>query len=143
MYAAICGDGNGDWSQRWKMAHDAPNEHFEFGVRTKDCDGYRPAYFATSSTTPVKGGTYFLAGTYNQSNGLVSLYINGQPERRVTGDKSGLVSSVTAVWKGSPCGITWNGAANQKKFSGTVWKMDTVERCLSDQEVVSGYMSGP
>jgi hypothetical protein len=143
LNAAVYGDGDGDWSQRWSLGHDSQNTRFIFNARTVNCDGYRPAWSVVSGTSPEQGQSYFLAGTYNGDTGMMTIYVNGQQENTITGDASGLVPSMGMLFTGRPNGIPWNGKNNQRRFFGSVWKQQTLERCLSGQEIMTGYLEGP
>lgn len=143
LNAAVYGDGDGDWSQRWSLGHDSQNTRFIFNARTVNCDGYRPAWSVVSGTSPEQGQSYFLAGTYNSDTGMVTLYVNGQQENRITGDTSGLVPAMGMVFTGRPNGIPWNGKNNQRRFFGSVWKQQNEDRCLSGQEIMTRYLEGP
>lgn len=142
LNAAVYGDGDGDWSQRWTLGHDSQNTRFMFNARTVDCNGYRPAWSVVSGTSPAQGQSYFLTGTYNQDTGMVTIYVDGQQENMITGDTSGLVPAMGMGFTGRSNGISWNGEAKQRRFFGSIWKQQIAERCLSGQEIMAEYLKG-
>ena len=111
---------------------------FRFFVR----DASGATHASTSAIAPSLGTWHHLVGVCDESNGVVSLYVDGVLATSGSGSiapRSGILSSVRNMLIGArPAGST---TANNDQFSGEINDVSVYNYALSASQVVSHYVS--
>lgn len=139
-WATIVVKGDADHNRKYHLQHDSDNSNFEFAAASND--GPNSGKFIFSSTNPQKETWYHVTGIYDQTDGTVAIYVNGNREASTTLDTSGLRSSAGPYQTGSPDGITFNGKSNVRRFDGTISGLKTYGRRLTDDEIAAHAAAG-
>jgi hypothetical protein len=141
MWAMIVVDGNSDSNRVYQIGHNQMNDRFEFRIRmTNNQEG-----LIMSDTAPQAGVWYYVAEVYNQTPGTFTIYVNGNPETGIgtwSPDSGGIHSSTGMYQAGGPAGISYNGAANQRRFNGEILGLSRYTNALSPQEILAHYQAG-
>lgn len=139
-WATIVVKGDNDNNRQYHLQHDSDNSNFEFAAAGADTTGL--GKFVYSSTSPQMGIWYHVAGIYDQTDGSIAIYVNGNRESSTTLGTDGLRSSAGPYQTGGPDGITFNGATNTRRFDGTISGLNTYGRRLTDDEIAALAAAG-
>lgn len=142
-WATMVVDGNRDNNRRFHLQHNQLNNRFEFALRTTQmATTNQQARWIQSPSGPQQDVWYCITGTYNQTDGRIRLYINGNEVSSSTLDSSGIAPSPGFYQIGGPQGVTFSSVANQRKLLGDVRGVTTVEEVLLPDEILSIYSKG-
>jgi hypothetical protein len=139
-WATIVVDGDRDANIRYHLQHNSDNTKFEFAAATATSRQY-----GQSTTTPVAGTWYHVAGVYNKTDpaNRLRLYVNGVNEKSIAIDGGGLKTSPNRYQVGGPAGIQWPGSTSMlRKFNGDIRGLATYEEAFSKAEILAHYQAG-
>ena len=140
-WATIVVDGTTDNNRRYQLQHEQYNTKFEFALATATMSG--SGTWVISTTTPVSGTWYHVAGVYNKTPGTMAIYVNGGLQGGKVVNSDGLRVSPGKFQIGGPAGIQWPGPTSmQRKFDGNIRGVKTYERAMGPPEVASRFAAG-
>jgi PKD repeat protein len=137
-WATIVVDGDRDSNSRYHLQHNQDNSRFEFAIRTSD----NTRTWRVSTTSPMTGTRYYVAGVYNRETGQLLVYVNGNLENGATVSTGGLIASPNRYQVGGPAGIQWP-TSRLRKFDGEIRGLGTHERAFTPDEIQARYNAGP
>ncbi len=139
-WATIVVKGDHDNNRKYHLQHDSDNSNFEFAAATNSGGSGQHIF---SSTSPQENIWYHVAGIYDQTEGEIAIYVNGNRENDNNNlGTGGLRSSAGPYQVGGPTGIEFNGGTNVRKFNGTISGLNTYGRRLTDEEIAAHAAAG-
>lgn len=142
-WATVVVDGDRDSNRRFHLQHSSDNSRFEFAFRTAQmAAGGRSASYIQSPSGPVQNQWFHVAGVYNQTSGVIRLFVNGAEVASRILDSSGIAASPGLYQTGGPDGIRFNSAINQRKLRGEIQGISTIDEEMFPAEIRSVYTTG-
>lgn len=143
FWATVVVDGNTDRNRRYHLQHSHNNDRFEFAFRTaRMAENGQSAVHIQSSTGPVQNQWYYLTGVYNQTEGIMRLYVNGVEAASRTVDTSGIAPSPGFYQVGGQSGIFFSSASHVRRLMGDVSGVSALDQAMNPFEIQSRYQAG-
>jgi len=143
FWATVVVDGNTDRNRIYHLQHSHNNERFEFAFKTaRMAENGQSAVHIQSSAGPVQNQWYYLTGVYNQTEGIVRLYVNGVEAASRTVDTSGIAPSPGYYQIGGPSGIFFSSASHVRRLMGDVAGVSALDQAMNPPEIQSRYQAG-
>ncbi|GAB7015409.1 hypothetical protein JCM10550A_07750 [Methanogenium cariaci] len=137
-WATIVVKGDTNDNRQYHLEHDIDNSRFEF-VAATNATGDKVVF---SSTQPQKDVWYHVVGIYDQTDGTLAIYVNGNREASINIGTGGLRPSTGPYQVGGPDGISFYSTTHVRKFDGTISGLNTYGRRLTDNEISAHAAAG-